>query len=138
MDGNLDGSSVQCIPNTGLYLDVLNEFWGDSVNGNCVSQKKLDLTSRDVPVKYSAKIGLDNVGQEGEIACGNLIIGVTVETLTGIFVESNLITFTPRFFVRNKLARPIILVALRGKKEAVTKNGTLEMLWQEVRGRILV
>ena len=129
LDGNLDGSSLQCIPNTGLFLDILNEFWGDSANGNCVSQKNLDLTSRDVPVKYSDKIGLDNVGQEGEIACGNLIFGVTVETLTGIFVESNLITFTPRFFARNKLARSIVLVALRGKKEVVTKAGAVQKLW---------
>eukprot|EP00518_Triparma_eleuthera_P023023 CAMPEP_0197561062 /NCGR_PEP_ID=MMETSP1320-20131121/24421_1 /TAXON_ID=91990 /ORGANISM="Bolidomonas sp., Strain RCC2347" /LENGTH=1592 /DNA_ID=CAMNT_0043122663 /DNA_START=58 /DNA_END=4832 /DNA_ORIENTATION=- len=129
LDGNLDGSSLQCIPNTGLFLDILNEFWGDSTNGNCVSQKNLDLTSRDVPVKYSDKIGLDNVGQEGEIACGNLIFGVTVETLTGIFVESNLITFTPRFFARNKLARSIVLVALRGKKEVVTKAGAVQKLW---------
>ncbi|GMI02432.1 hypothetical protein TrLO_g24, partial [Triparma laevis f. longispina] len=126
--GNLDGSCVSCIPSQGVYLDVLNDYWRSDMNGNLVCNSPFLTRDGEVEVEYSDKVGMDNVGQEGEISCGDLTFGVSVETLTGIFHESNMVMFSPRFFVRNRLSVPINLISIKGKKESL-KGAFLSNDW---------
>ncbi|GMH79110.1 hypothetical protein TrST_g1205 [Triparma strigata] len=126
--GNLDGSCVSCIPNQGVFLDVLNDFWRSEMNGNLVCNSPFLTRDGEVEVEYSDKVGMDNVGQEGEISCGDITFGVSVETLTGIFHESNVIMFCPRFFFRNRLEVPINLCSVRGRRDSL-KGSSLRSDW---------
>jgi hypothetical protein len=119
---NMEGNSVTVAPNEAPNMKVVNDWWNKKNNGE-VKCPPIQLVKNGVQlVEASEKIGLDNVGLESEIQCGSFVYGVTVETMTGVFHGSNLMTIWPRFFVRNEFAMPIEVVAICGKKEALMKS----------------
>ena len=130
---NWGGNWIRTIPNQGVYKDKLTEWWNVKENGPITARKDLlncgslrggsNSGGKGISLEpdFSEKIGLDNVGQIGEINCGNIYFGVSVETMTGAFQQSNLMTFYPRFVVRNKFKADITIVPLEGNVKQSAK-----------------
>ena len=139
LGNNWGGNWIQAIPNQGVYADKLKEWWNEKENGQITVREDL-LNCGSLVGKHGGKgislnpdwcekIGLDNVGQEGEVNCGNIYFGVSVETMTGAFHESNLMTFYPRFVVRNNYKYDITIVPLEGKLQVSSK--TIDSEWKQ-------
>ena len=63
---------------------------------------------------WSDSLNLDAAGTTGEIHCQQFILNVSIDALAGAFHRSKLISFSPRFVVKNKLHIGISLVPLFG------------------------
>ena len=130
-DNYVDGNWISCIPNQGVFLEELNEWWNSDKNGDLSCRSPLLTTQGRKAVDYSEKIGLDNVGQVGEISCGNVSFGVTVETMTGVFNASNMMTFYPRFVLRNEHSVDVEVVAVKARSALLVSN--VDKDWEDGR-----
>jgi len=146
------GRNVMCIPVSEPQQDNIERYWDVNRLGNIkfidnfrfkpdvnhmtaptTSQAKKDKRKarrgvgvesdeKEIIVDWSNQVGFDNVGTTDELRCGNLLLGVTTDTMTGVFVGSNVCTFWPRFIVQNSYAFDIRLIPLAGPQATVSST----------------
>lgn len=75
-------------------------------------------------VDWSEEIDLDAAGTSPEIRCNKFVCNVSIDSLAGCFHRSNLITFSPRFVVKNLLHISISIVPLFGGLNETLKKAS--------------
>ena len=112
-------------------ISVAKAWWDASSNGELVLMKNAINHKGRHLVGWSEKIELDAAGTFGEVHCNHYIINSSIESLAGAFHQSNLVTFSPRFIVKNMLHISISILPFSGllndsihKANQLTKNLT--------------
>ena len=109
-----DQREVSILPIEGATLDTTKAWWDESMNGTLVlNHPPLNSRGKSL-VDWSSDVRLDAVGTLGECRCRNFVFGVTIETLTGAFYQTNSIAFTPRYVVKNTMHIPITVLPVAG------------------------
>ena len=96
-------------------MHVDNTFW-DYRKGNLVPSGDSKTSS-----SWSNRIKLDAAGTSFELNCGSHLLGTSIETLTGVFHRSNLVTILPRYILKNECRIEIELIPVLGSLQD-TKN----------------
>lgn len=150
------GRHVMCIPVSEPQQDNLERYWdkedlGDikiidnmrfkpdvrhmtAPTAGMKSAMKTDENRKEVIVDWSNQVGFDNVGTTDELRCGNLLLGVSTDTMTGVFVSSNICTFWPRFVVQNSYPFDLRVIPLSGPHAVVVS--TLDSIKREEVSRL--
>jgi len=111
---------------------VAKHWWDEASNGLLVLQKSAIEEKGQSLVDWSDSINLDAAGTYGEINCNKFIFNVSIDSLAGAFHRSNLISFTPRFVVKNMLHIAISIVPLfGGLHDAIRKASQLRQKLSE-------
>lgn len=105
---------LSVIPIEGGSHNLLEQWWDSTECGQLSSQSVLLRRDGKALANWSESISLNAVGTLGQILCGNIVLGVSIETLTGIFHRSNSISFVPRFIVQNSLHVDLSILCLYG------------------------
>lgn len=117
---------------------IIGEHWWDEkANGSLVLQNSAIEEQGQSLVDWSDKINLDAAGTFGEIHCKEFIFNVSIASLAGAFHRSNVISFSPRFIVKNMCHISVSIVPLfGGLHEAIRKASQLRQnLKEQVRKR---
>jgi len=116
-----DQREVCILPIEAATLDTAKVWWDEPTNGTLVlNHPPLNSRGKSL-VDWSSRVGLDAVGTLGECRCRSFVFGVSIETLTGAFYQSNSIAFTPRYVVKNTMHIPITVLPIAGLLSEVEK-----------------
>jgi hypothetical protein len=105
---------ISAIPLESVSSTVMSVWWNEEKNGELVLSRPLLRKSGKTLVNWSDSVGLDQAGTTGEINCGGILVAVGIETLTGMFHRSNLVTFLPRYVVQNCTNYTITIAPFHG------------------------
>merc|ERR1711982_49857 len=75
---------------------ISDKWWDTEASGKLIINPPLLKLGKQVFADWSDPIKVDVVGTPQEIFCKEIIFGVSVQSLTGIFQRSNLISISPR------------------------------------------
>ena len=118
---------------------VAEQWWDVTSNGSLVLQKGAMIEEKGQSLaKWSETIDLDAAGTSGEIQCNQFVFNVSIESLAGAFHRSNLISFSPRFIVKNLLHISISIIPFfGGLHDAIRKARQLRqnMTRQDIKRR---
>jgi len=113
--------------------EVAKTWWDETSNGVLVLRRSILEDNDQAIVDWSKDIPLDAAGTTGEIKCGRFIFNVRIDSLAGAFHRSNLISFTPRYVVKNMLHINIsILPIYGGPSDATRKASQLRQNMKEI------
>jgi len=113
---------IAIMPLEGPKADVATVWWDDATNGKLILEHISLKHNGKKRVEWSGEIGLDQAGSFGEIKCRNILFGVAIESLTGVFHKSNLISLSVRYVVKNTLHIPVTIIPMRGLYADVKKT----------------
>ncbi|KAL7554677.1 hypothetical protein ACHAWF_018946 [Thalassiosira exigua] len=125
--------AISVIPIECPSREVLaRNWWDESTNGPLVFPQKCPIEGKGHNlVDWSEDIDLDEVGTSKGVFCRRgkapgFIFNVKIDSLAGAFHRSNLVSFTPRFVVKNLLHISIsILPIYGGDHDAMRKASQL-------------
>ena len=113
---------ISVVPLEGPKKQNANVWWNTELDGELVVSNPSLIHHGKKMVEWSDKIGLDVPGSFGEVKCKNILFGSSIDTLTGVFNVSNLVTFMPRYVVKNQLYMPISFIPILGSLYDVKKK----------------
>ena len=113
---------ISVVPLEGPKKQAANVWWNTELDGELVISNPSLIHHGKKMVEWSDKIGLDVPGSFGEVKCKNVLFGRSIDTLTGVFNVSNLVTFMPRYVVKNQLYMPISFIPVLGSLHDVKKK----------------
>ena len=93
---------------------VASTWWDTEANGKLVLKSNAIKCNSGRLVDWSDCIELDAAGTSGSLSCGQFVFSVSIESLAGAFYRTKLVTFGPRFIVKNLLHIPITVIPLYG------------------------